>query len=127
MRMHIFWGGNLMIECDFFFFFFACFCSAPVALHLTVSLPSPFPTERQHLGSVPDHLSRINTQQLAPGVQPLCTQIQGERLPQLLCTCGLSGDAYLCWATLVQTVFTLFKLCDLENRQNCSLGGSIVP
>lgn len=35
-------------------------------------------TERQHLGSVPDHLSCIHTQQLASGVHPLCAQIQGE-------------------------------------------------
>lgn len=35
-------------------------------------------TERQHLGSIPDHLSRIHAQQLAPGVHPLCAQIQGE-------------------------------------------------
>lgn len=35
-------------------------------------------TERQHLGSVPDHLSSVHTQQLASRVQPLCAQIQGE-------------------------------------------------
>lgn len=43
---------------------------------------SPSLTERQHLGSVPDHLSSIHTQQLAPGVQPLRAQIQGESLSQ---------------------------------------------
>lgn len=37
-------------------------------------------TERQHLGSIPDHLSSVNTQQLASRVYALCAQIQGENL-----------------------------------------------
>lgn len=45
---------------------------------LTVYSLVCFYTERQHLGSILNHLSCLHTQQLAPGVQPLCTQIQGE-------------------------------------------------
>lgn len=88
---------------DVFLTHTACF-SAPVSVHMAVSLCSPFPAERQHLGSVSHHLSRINTQQLAPGVQPLCTQIQGDPLPQLLVTWKLSRHTFLCSATLADSI-----------------------
>lgn len=45
---------------------------------LTMYSPLCSRTERQHLGPVPDHLPCIHAQQLAPGVHPLCAQIQGE-------------------------------------------------